>query len=209
MKECGTLSMPCFIESEDRITLAQYGSSNVGRFKTLYREGLKNRYGALMQTIAGVHYNFSLPIEFWQAWAGVKDEESGKEKISEGYLRLIRNYYRFGWVIPYLFGASPAICGSFLKDRDTALSFDKTDCGTYYLPYATSLRMSDLGYTNKSQSDLNITFNKLDEYIENLKKAIHKPSAEFEKLGVKKDGEYVQLNTNVLQIENELYAPIR
>ena len=203
------LSMPCFIESEDKITLAQYGSSNVGQFKTLYREGLKNRYGALMQTIAGVHYNFSLPIEFWQAWAGIEDEESGKEKISEGYLRLIRNYYRFGWVIPYLFGASPAICGSFLKDRETSLSFDKTDCGTYYLPYATSLRMSDLGYTNKSQSDLNITFNKLDEYVENLKKAIHKPSAEFEKLGVKKVGKYIQLNTNVLQIENELYAPIR
>lgn len=180
------LSMPCFIASEDKITLAQYGSSNVGQFKTLYREGLKNRYGALMQTIAGVHYNFSFPIEFWKAWAGVEDAESGKEKISEGYLRLIRNYYRFGWVIPYLFGASPAICGSFLKNRETSLNFNKTECGTYYLPYATSLRMSDLGYTNKSQSDLNITFNHLDEYVENLKKAIHKPSAEFEKLGVKK-----------------------
>lgn len=164
------LSMPCFIENEDKITLAQYGSSNVGRFKNLYREGLKNRYGALMQTIAGVHYNFSLPIEFWQAWAGVKDAESGKAQISDGYLRLIRNYYRFGWVIPYLFGASPAICGSFLKDRDTKLTFEKTAGGTYYLPYATSLRMSDLGYTNKSQSDLNITFNDLDSYVAGLKK---------------------------------------
>lgn len=203
------LSMPCFIGSEDKITLAQYGNSNLGRFKTLYREGLKNRYGALMQTIAGVHYNFSLPIEFWQAWAGIEDEESGKDKISEGYFRLIRNYYRFGWVIPYLFGASPAICRSFLNDRETSLSFEETDGGTCYLPYATSLRMSDLGYTNKSQSDLNITFNHLDSYVEGLKKAIHKPSAEFAELGVKKDGKYRQLNTNVLQIENELYAPIR
>ncbi|HEM8879901.1 TPA: glutamate--cysteine ligase [Providencia stuartii] len=203
------LSMPCFIENEDKITLAQYGSSNVGRFKNLYREGLKNRYGALMQTIAGVHYNFSLPIEFWQAWAGVKDAESGKAQISDGYLRLIRNYYRFGWVIPYLFGASPAICGSFLKDRDTKLTFEKTAGGTYYLPYATSLRMSDLGYTNKSQSDLNITFNDLDSYVVGLKKAIYKPSEEFAALGVKKEGKYIQLNTNVLQIENELYAPIR
>lgn len=203
------LSMPCFIENEDKITLAQYGESNIGRFKNLYREGLKNRYGALMQTIAGVHYNFSLPIEFWQAWADVKDAQSGKEQISAGYLRLIRNYYRFGWVIPYLFGASPAICGSFLKNRDTKLAFDKTADGTYYLPYATSLRMSDLGYTNKSQSDLNITFNDLDTYVAGLKKAIYKPSQEFAELGVKKDGKYIQLNTNVLQIENELYAPIR
>ncbi|WP_340612012.1 glutamate--cysteine ligase [Xenorhabdus bharatensis] len=203
------LSMPCFIDKEDDITLAQYGQSNIGRFKTLYREGLKNRYGALMQTISGVHYNFSLPISFWQAWLGVKDAESGKEQISAGYFKLIRNYYRFGWVIPYLFGASPAICSSFLRGRGTALSFEQTEKGTCYLPYATSLRMSDLGYTNKSQSDLNITFNSLHTYVEGLKKAIHKPSDEFAALGLKKDGKYLQLNTNVLQIENELYAPIR
>ncbi|CDH05939.1 gamma-glutamate-cysteine ligase [Xenorhabdus bovienii str. oregonense] len=203
------LSMPCFIGKEENITLAQYGTSNVGRFKTLYREGLKSRYGALMQTISGVHYNFSLPISFWQAWLGIKDAESGKEQISDGYFRLIRNYYRFGWVIPYLFGASPAICSSFLRGRETVLPFEETEKGTCYLPYATSLRMSDLGYTNKSQSDLNITFNNLHSYVEGLKKAIHKPSTEFAALGSKKDGKYLQLNTNVLQIENELYAPIR
>ncbi|MDC9605020.1 glutamate--cysteine ligase [Xenorhabdus griffiniae] len=203
------LSMPCFIDKEENITLAQYGTSNLGRFKTLYREGLKNRYSALMQTISGVHYNFSLPMSFWQAWLGIKDAETGKEQISDGYLRLIRNYYRFGWVIPYLFGASPAICSSFLRGRNTALSFEKTERGTCYLPYATSLRMSDLGYTNKSQSDLNITFNHLHTYVEGLKKAIHKPSEEFAAIGIKKGDKYLQLNTNVLQIENELYAPIR
>ncbi|MBC8947647.1 MULTISPECIES: glutamate--cysteine ligase [Xenorhabdus] len=203
------LSMPCFIDEEENITLAQYGTSNLGRFKTLYREGLKSRYGALMQTISGVHYNFSLPMSFWQAWLGIKDAETGKEQISDGYLRLIRNYYRFGWVIPYLFGASPAICSSFLRGRNTALSFEETERGTCYLPYATSLRMSDLGYTNKSQSDLNITFNHLHTYVEGLKKAIHKPSEEFAAIGIKKGNKYLQLNTNVLQIENELYAPIR
>ncbi|MBE8596736.1 glutamate--cysteine ligase [Xenorhabdus sp. BG5] len=203
------LSMPCFIDEEENITLAQYGTSNLGRFKTLYRGGLKSRYGALMQTISGVHYNFSLPMSFWQAWLGIKDAETGKEQISDGYLRLIRNYYRFGWVIPYLFGASPAICSSFLRGRNTALSFEETERGTCYLPYATSLRMSDLGYTNKSQSDLNITFNHLHTYVEELKKAIHKPSEEFAAIGIKKGDKYLQLNTNVLQIENELYAPIR
>ncbi|AOM40924.1 glutamate--cysteine ligase [Xenorhabdus hominickii] len=203
------LSMPCFIDQEEGITLAQYGTSNVGRFKTLYREGLKNRYGALMQTISGVHYNFSLPLSFWQAWLGIKDAETGKEQISDGYFRLIRNYYRFGWVIPYLFGASPAICSSFLRGRNTALSFEETEKGTCYLPYATSLRMSDLGYTNKSQRDLDITFNNLNTYVEGLKKAIYKPSVDFAKIGIKKEDKYLQLNTNVLQIENELYAPIR
>lgn len=203
------LSMPCFIEAEQDIELAQFGSSNIGRMKTLYREGLKNRYGPLMQTISGVHYNFSLPLAFWQAWAGIKDLESGNEQISAGYFRLIRNYYRFGWVIPYLFGASPAICSSFLKGRESALPFERNEQGMCYLPYATSLRLSDLGYTNKSQSDLGITFNDLQSYVKGLKRAIATPSEEYIKLGVKDGDRYLQLNSNVLQIENELYASIR
>ncbi|MCW1873903.1 glutamate--cysteine ligase [Erwinia sp. INIA-01] len=204
------MSMPCIIEPGQDIELAQYGSSNIGRMKTLYRQGLKNRYGALMQVISGVHYNFSLPLSFWQAWAGVEDAESGKDAISDGYLRLIRNYYRFGWIIPYLFGASPAICSSFLQGKESNLPFDRSEQGMLSLPYATSLRLSDLGYTNKSQSNLGITFNDLPGYIKALKAAIKTPSAEFAAMGVKDaNGDWLQLNTNVLQIENELYAPIR
>ncbi|MFP1760795.1 glutamate--cysteine ligase [Lonsdalea quercina] len=203
------LSMPCFVAAEDDIELAQYGSSNIGRMKTLYREGLKNRYGALMQTISGVHYNFSLPLSFWQQKAGVVDEISGKSAISSGYFQLIRNYYRFGWVIPYLFGASPAVCSSFLQGKKSSIPFKRMENGLCYLPYATSLRLSDLGYTNKSQSNLGITFNDLDTYVAALKQAIATPSEDYARLGVKRDGRYLQLNTNVLQIENELYAPIR
>ena len=203
------LSMPCYIAPGQDIELAQYGTSNVGRLKTLYREGLKNRYGALMQTISGVHYNFSLPMAFWQAKCGVEDVESGKEAISAGYFRSIRNYYRFGWVIPYLFGASPAICSSFLQGKPTTLPFEEAGNGMYYLPYATSLRLSDLGYTNKSQSNLGITFNDLHEYVAGLKRAIKTPSEEYAKIGLQKDGKYLQINSNILQIENELYAPIR
>ncbi len=199
------LSMPCYIKDGQDIELAQYGTSNIGRLKTLYREGLKNRYGALMQTISGVHYNFSLPMAFWEAKGGSTD----KETVSDGYFRLIRNYYRFGWVIPYLFGASPAICSSFLQGKPTTLPFEKTPNGMYYLPYATSLRLSDLGYTNKSQSNLGITFNNLHDYVVALKRAIKTPSEEYAKIGLQKEGKYLQINTNILQIENELYAPIR
>jgi glutamate--cysteine ligase len=202
------LSMPCFVEQEDDITLAQYGTSNVGRMKTLYRQGLKNRYGSMMQVISGVHFNFSFPDTLWDSLYGEQSQAQREQTKSEAYFSLIRNYYHYGWLIPYLFGASPALCSSFLKGQKTDLPFE--DMGhTRYLPYATSLRLSDLGYTNSAQSELNISYNNLRTYLDGLEEAIRKPSEEFARIGVKVDGEYRQLNSNVLQIENELYAPIR
>jgi glutamate--cysteine ligase len=204
------MSMPCFIENQEAIPLANYGSSNVGKMKTLYRQGLKNRYGSMMQAISGVHFNFSMPEEFWQHWLpATTNEVADQDAISAAYFALIRNYRRFCWLIPYLYGASPAICGSFIKGNETKLPFKKCGQGTYYLPYATSLRMSDLGYTNSAQSGLDICYNQVESYIASVKAAINKPSAEYQKYSAKKNGEHQQLNSNVLQIENELYSPIR
>tara|TARA_R110002126_G_scaffold43475_30_gene124659 strand:- start:36 stop:1622 length:1587 start_codon:yes stop_codon:yes gene_type:complete len=203
-------SMPCFIGQETTIPLAQYGSSNVGRMKTLYRKGLHNRYGSMMQAISGVHYNFSLPQQFWQVYQQqLADTSPLQDFISEQYLALIRNYKRYAWLIVYLFGASPAMCQSFLAGRSSRYSFQQLAKGTLYLPYATSLRMSDLGYTNSAQSSLSITYNSLPEYIRGLHSAVSQPSAEYQDIGIKKDGEYQQLNGNVLQIENEFYSTIR
>ncbi|WP_028024611.1 glutamate--cysteine ligase [Enterovibrio calviensis] len=203
------LSMPCYVENEDDITLAQYGTSNVGKMKTLYRQGLKHRYGSVMQVISGVHFNISFPDSFWQAMFGDQAPYARQESVSDAYFGLIRNYYRFGWMIPYLFGASPALCGSFIDQTKTNLDFTVLGKGTNYLPYATSLRLSDLGYTNSAQSGLKIGFNGLDQYLEGVRDAIRTPSADFAKIGVKDASGYRQLNANVLQIENELYAPIR
>ncbi|WP_158969683.1 glutamate--cysteine ligase [Paraglaciecola sp. L3A3] len=203
------MSMPCFIENQDAIPIANFGSSNVGKMKSLYRVGLKNRYGSMMQAISGVHFNFSLPDEFWHSWLAEFGQQSDKESVSSAYFALIRNYRRFCWLIPYLYGSSPALCGSFIKGKETNLPFKKLGKGTYYLPYATSLRMSDLGYTNSAQSGLNICYNQVDSYIESLRKAINQPSTNYAKFTAKKEGEYQQLNGNILQIENELYSPIR
>ncbi|OIN10355.1 glutamate--cysteine ligase [Oceanisphaera psychrotolerans] len=204
------LSMPCLLKEDDRIPLAQYGSSNVGRMKTLYRQGLHHRYGSRMQVISGVHFNFSMPDSFWSEWHQLEGNGGCLQGfVSDKYLGLIRNVYRFGWLIPYLFGASPALCGSFLAGREHQLPFERLGKGTLYLPYATSLRLSDLGYTNSAQAGLNISLDSLDEYVSSLRRAIGTHAAEFARIGVKVDGEYRQLNDNVLQIENELYAPIR
>jgi glutamate--cysteine ligase len=178
--------------------------------KSLYRTGLKNRYGSMMQAIAGVHFNFSLPDEFWQTWLPQSEgAQVNKDTISAAYFAMIRNYRRFCWLIPYLYGASPALCQSFIAGKATSLPFKRIGKGTLYLPYATSLRMSDLGYTNSDQSGLGICYNNVDSYIESLRGAINTPSQAFQKYAGKKEGKYQQLNSNVLQIENELYSPIR
>ncbi|WP_258806508.1 glutamate--cysteine ligase [Pseudidiomarina sp. CB1] len=208
------LSMPCFVGDETDIHIARYGSSHSGRMKNLYRRGLTYRYGGGMQIIAGVHFNFSVPQAMWQALAAQDGVEPSADYISKRYFGLIRNYKRVCWVIPYLFGASPAICQSFLKHADSTIELKSLGKGTVYREYGTSLRMSDLGYTNKEQADLQITYNSLEDYVTRLRRAITTPSQRFGKIGVKQqnahgDTDYFQLNSNILQIENEFYSPIR
>lgn len=201
-------SMPCVFPGDTQIPLACYGSSNVGRMKTVYRRGLGHRYGRPMQTIAGVHFNYSLPEGFWSAWGDVLGvDDTGPEFRSGQYLGLVRNFRRFGWLVLYLFGASPAMCKSFGAGADIGMPELSKD--TWYAPYATSLRMSDLGYNNQNQSSIDISLNSLDEYIRDLSKAIDTPEPAYEKIGIVVDGEYRQLSANQLQIENEYYSSIR
>lgn len=207
-EELWCASMPCQINSEDDIPVARYGSSNIGQMKHIYRIGLQYRYGKMMQTIAGIHYNFSMPEKLWpvyQQWLG--NTESLQDFQSDSYFKLIRNFRRHSWLLLYLFGASPALPASFMADKEHAL--ETLGDHSLYLPYATSLRMSDLGYSNKAQASLNICFNKLDTYASTLEKAIQTPYADYQALGVVVDGKYRQLNSNVLQIENEYYSDIR
>lgn len=202
-------SMPCFIKNKFDIKIARYGNSNIGKIKNIYRKGLKNRYGVLMQSIAGVHYNFSLPISFWKKWS-IRKKQEIKECTSNSYLNLIRNYYRYGWIITYLFGSSPAICSSFLKERFLEMNFLKSINGTLYMPYATSLRLSKLGYKNQLKNNIYVSCDKLSNYINTIKNAINTTSKKYSKIGLKnKQGKYLQLNKNIIQLENELYIPIR
>ncbi|MGX5173562.1 glutamate--cysteine ligase [Aliikangiella sp. IMCC44653] len=201
-------SMPCVMSEEKDIPIARYGTSNSAKMKEIYRLGLGHRYGRLMQTIAGVHYNFSLPDSFWKALhEHEKSDLPLQDFTSEKYMGLIRNYLRYSWLIPLFYGASPALCESFLKNK--SIDLEELVPGTRYGKFATSLRMSDLGYQNKAQSRLNVSYNSLAEYIAGLEAAITTPDPFYAELGVKKDGEYIQLNTNTLQIENEFYSSIR
>ena len=201
-------SMPCLIPEDAGIPLAQFGSSNVGRMKTIYRRGLGYRYGRQMQVIAGIHFNYSLPGGFWDVLREMlKDDQSPRDFQSEHYLRLIRNFRRMGWLVLYLFGASPALCKSFSRSAEAKL--ESLDTNTLYAPFGTSLRMSDIGYSNKNQSRINISLNNLDEYVRDLSEAICTVEPAYQEIGVRRNGEYRQLNANLLQIENEFYSPVR
>lgn len=201
-------SMPCALRGEESIPIAQYGRSNVGMMKHVYRRGLAYRYGRAMQAIAGVHFNYSLPLSFWPLFQELEgDRGESHEFISACYFALVRNFQRMSWLIPYLFGSSPAVCESFINLR--IKEFKELDAGTRYQPYATSLRMSDIGYKNETQASLQIFYNDLESYIESLSHAVSTPHPKYEAIGIIVNGEYRQLNANWLQIENEYYSFIR
>ena len=184
-------SMPCGLPTDETIPLGRYGSSNIGRAKSVYRMGLGHRYGRRMQTISGIHYNWSMP--------GLSNDE---------HFALIRNFRRHAFLLLTLFGASPAVCPSFVEGRDHGLQ--RLSAGTLYHPYATSLRMGRLGYQSEAQSSLAVSYNSLDGYAASLHEALTQPYPPYEKIGVRNlGGEYNQLATTLLQIENEFYGTIR
>ncbi len=184
-------SMPCGLPADENIPIGVYGSSNVARAKSVYRMGLGYRYGRRMQTISGIHYNWSLP--------GLNNDD---------YFGLIRNFRRHSFLLLYLFGASPAVCDSFVAGREHGLQ--TLQGRTLYLPHATSLRMGRLGYQSDAQASLAVSYNSLRSYGASLQQALTEPYAAYEAVGLRNPGgEYNQLATTLLQIENEFYGTIR
>jgi len=203
-------SMPCIVAGETSIPLASYGHSNAAQMKTIYRKGLGLRYGRAMQVIAGVHFNYSYAEEFWSCFQQLEQDPGQlQDFISDRYMGLVRNLLRYGWLVPYLFGASPAVCKSFLNGKKTLLQ--EFNDNTFYEPYATSLRLGNIGYQNNKEdlAGIKACYDSVNCYAESLQCAIRTPNPAYQKIGVKVNGEYRQLNTSILQIENEYYSTVR
>lgn len=203
-------SMPCKLKGERDIRIAEYGTSNLGLMKNVYRRGLGYRYGKAMQVIAGIHVNLSMPISFWPKWQEcLQDTRPKQEFINDQYFKLIRNLQRVGWLVPYLFGASPAVDKSF--SHQGVKDLQQWDEYTMYAPDATSLRLGDIGYTNSRENEIGIKacYDNLPDYVSCLTRAIETPYQPYEEIGVVVDGDYRQLNANILQIENEYYSTVR
>ena len=116
--------MPCRLSSDADVPTAWYGTSHVGQMKRAYREGLRNRYGALMQAISGVHFNYSFPMHFWEVYADVQQQRADTQEFrSACYFDVLRNFRRLGWMVLYLFGTSPAVGRDFLQGACSALGY--------------------------------------------------------------------------------------
>ena len=222
-------SMPCILSGENSIRIGQYGESHTGKMKHAYRRGLGLRYGRRMQAIAGIHFNFSLPITSWNIWQLLHQNGSGSQfggtagypdssdelalqaLATDGYFHMMRNLMRIGWLVPYLFGASPAICHSFLPEGG------KSDLDTYnehtrFAPFGTSLRMGEIGYRYREDSpiDLSVRHDTFDHYLEDLLAHVSTVHPAYSELGIQDQrGRYQQLNACRLQIENEYYSSVR
>jgi glutamate--cysteine ligase len=202
-------SMPGELEGEADIPIAHYGSSNIGTMKRVYRNGLGARYGRAMQAIAGIHYNFSLPETFWElSLAHSETTLSIQDWRTQGYLALIRNFQRRLWLLNFLTGSSPAVSRSFLAGQ-APMHLVEGQSKTLMSRHATSLRMGDLGYTSSAQDGLQICYNQLETYIQTLTDAIVEPHEHYASLPPTSQGELLQLNHGLLQIENEFYSAIR
>ena len=197
-------SMPCAFKNEKEIRIAEYGNSNSGMLKHIYRKGLRLRYGSIMQCVSGIHYNFSLTKDSWK----ILDKNSDQDYINEKYLGAIRNIKRNFWFILEQFGASPLMHKSYLYEREHSLK--KYNSNDLFLPYATSLRMSNVGYQSNIQDSLKISYNNLDEFINTLIKGIKTPIKKFKDIGMFDNaGIAQQISMGILQIENELYDIVR
>lgn len=222
-------SMPCILRGGESVRIGEYGSSFSGQMKHAYRRGLGLRYGRRMQAIAGVHFNFSLPEQSWllrdsllnnQDLACSSDRSAILTSLSadeitrhrtEGYFQMMQNLLRIGWIVPYLFGASPAICNSFLADGEKD-DFDVWNESTRYAPHGTSLRMGKIGYRYREDApiDLSVRHTDIDSYISDIIAHVTSEHPPYKALGIRDEqGQFQQLSASRLQIENEFYGTVR
>ena len=199
-------SMPCKFNNEGEIRLAEYGASNLGKLKNIYRRGLKQRYGPIMQCISGIHYNFSLTSNSWNVFLNASNVS--QNDVDNCYMNLVRNVKRNYWFIAFNFGGSPRFHESFIDKRE--LGKDKVDRRFHCLQDACSLRMSDIGYQSRLQQNINVNYNSLSKYVDSIIGAINMPNDVFRKIReLDNDGYPQQISSGTLQIENELYDVIR
>lgn len=185
-------SMPPNIPDEDSVVIAKYPDYPE---KEIYRNGLATRYGKIPQTVCGVHFNFSCTDTFWNLI--LPPEKNTQEEKNKQYMALARNFLRIRHMLVYAYGASPVVGNGYPHKEDLV----------GYCPI--SIRMSRYGYSNTKQRGFLASFNSVEEYAKDIRTACTTSHPDYEKIGLEKSGKALQLNTNILQLPSEYYAPVR
>ncbi|MGL5381250.1 bifunctional glutamate--cysteine ligase GshA/glutathione synthetase GshB [Clostridium sp.] len=158
-------SMPCDIPENDRIPIAEFCECKVGSEARAYREKLLKKYGGKKQLISGIHYNFSFnEIIINKLYKESNTDESYKEFRNNVYLKVVRNYLKYRWLLIYLLGGAAIIHESY--DAECASKLDKVSEGSFSNIGAISYRNSECGYKNKI--DLFPDYNSVKGYVESV-----------------------------------------
>ncbi|HFI0836108.1 TPA: bifunctional glutamate--cysteine ligase GshA/glutathione synthetase GshB [Streptococcus suis] len=144
------LSMPPVI-SEEEIQIAQLESD----YEYQYRVGLAERYGKLLQSMSGIHYNFELGKDLTQQLFEASDYDDLITFKNALYLKLAQNSLRYRWLLTYLYGASSLAEKGFLTEE---------------IGCVRSIRNSNYGYVNAP--DVHISFSSLEQYVTDIEQAV-------------------------------------
>lgn len=142
-------SNPPYIRSDDDIHVAQFAGEKAE--KTVYRNHLAQVYGKRVQTLCGIHFNYSYPEKFTEY---LKQENIDPDIV---YLSLAEQLVKYSWLIVSLTAASPVVDGSYS---------DSADLGTTVYGEYSSLRCSERGYWNEFLPVL--SFTDIDSYIDSI-----------------------------------------
>lgn len=150
-----------------------------------YRENLAKKHGKKKQLLSGIHFNFSFKDELLEELYEKIDEDiSFQDFKNEIYLKISRNYFKYGWIIIYLLGASPLVDKTYKSECiEHMKGFDKD---TYYFEDGVSFRNGVCGY--KNQEKFYIDHTNIESYLKSLE---------------------VLIDKGILQGAREYYSPIR
>ncbi|MDF2612328.1 MAG: glutamate/cysteine ligase,/amino acid ligase [Clostridia bacterium] len=178
-------SMPCDIPEDEHIPIAKYSDCGECKKAREYREKLFKKYGGKKQLISGIHYNFSFDdILFKKLYAYQKPSMGYKLFKDSLYLKVVRNYLRYRWLLIYLTGAAPIIHSSYTKTCTKGLIPIKGD--SFSNEGAISYRNGECGY--KNHTDLFPDYASVESYVKSIE-------------------DFVKENT--IQSHKELYTQIR
>lgn len=153
-----TYSNPPAFE-EKNIRIAEFEGER--KYKTTYREYLAEKYGKVKMLYSGVHLNYSMPKEFFEALKEQMPQKNVMQIKSDWYLKLADLLMSDSWLLVALTAASPTAGADFLE----GLNVPREEWGTY-----ASFRNSIYGYWNHFVPELCYTsfegyLNSIERYV--------------------------------------------